>query len=68
MTAETPAEYVQRVVVAASIDPAPIRELAGLYREARFSLHKLGDQDRDRALDALHRVEASLRHKHKVSA
>jgi hypothetical protein len=68
MTAETPAEYVQRVVVASSIDPAPIKELAALYREARFSLHKLRDQDRERALDALHRVESSLKRKHKVSA
>lgn len=67
IAAETPAEYVERVVVAASVDAAPIRELAALYREARFSRHKLGDDDRARALDALHRVAASLKTKHKVT-
>jgi hypothetical protein len=68
MGAETPAEYVERVVVASSIDPVPIRELAAIYREARFSLHKLDNEDREHALDALHRVEAALRHKRKVPA
>ncbi len=68
MVAETPAEYVERVVVSSSVDPAPIKELAELYREARFSHHKLDDTDRARALDTLHRVEATLRHKRRVPA
>jgi hypothetical protein len=59
--AETSAEYVERVVAASSVDPAPIRELAALYREARFSDHELGDDHRTRALAALNRVEAALR-------
>ena len=59
--AETSAEYVERVVTASSVDPAPIRELAALYREARFSDHELGDDHRARALAALNRVEAVLR-------
>ncbi len=59
--AETSAEYVERVVTASSIDPAPIRELAALYREARFSDHELGDDHRTRALVTLNRVEAVLR-------
>lgn len=59
--AETSAEYVERVVTASSVDPAPIRELAALYREARFSDHELGDDHRTRALAALNRVEAVLR-------
>jgi Domain of unknown function (DUF4129) len=59
--AETSAEYVERVVTASSVDPAPIRELAALYREARFSRHKLRDDHRTRALAALNRVEAVLR-------
>jgi len=67
MVAETPAEYVERVVVASSVDPAPIKELAALYREARFSRHHLGDDHRTRALDALHRVASALKGKHKVS-
>lgn len=68
MSAETAAEYVERVVAVSSIDTAPIRELAALYREARFSLHELSDHDQARALDALHRVEISLRGKQMVSA
>jgi hypothetical protein len=59
--AETSAEYVERVVAASSVDPAPIRELAALYREARFSRHELRDDHRSRALAALDRVEAVLR-------
>jgi uncharacterized protein DUF4129 len=59
--AETSAEYVERVVAASSVDPAPIRELAALYREARFSRHELRDDHRRRALAALNRVEAVLR-------
>jgi hypothetical protein len=59
--AETSTEYVERVVAASSVDPAPIRELATLYREARFSRHELRDDHRTRALAALNRVEAVLR-------
>ena len=59
--AETSAEYVERVVAASSVDPAPIRELAALYREARFSRHELLDDHRTRALAAMNRVEAALR-------
>jgi hypothetical protein len=59
--AETSAEYVERVVAASSVDPAPIRELAALYREARFSRHELRDDHRSRALAALNRVEAVLK-------
>ena len=59
--AETSAEYVERVVAASSVDPAPIRELAALYREARFSRHELRGDHRSRALAALIRVEAVLR-------
>jgi len=59
--AETSAEYVERIIAEASVDPFGISELAALYREARFSDHPLGDTDRTRALEALARVEASLR-------
>jgi len=59
--AETSAEYVERVLAASSVDPVPIRELAALYREARFSRHELRDDHRTRALAALNRVEAVLR-------
>jgi hypothetical protein len=58
---ETATEYVERVIGASSVDPAPIGELAALYREARFSQHELGDAHRARALAALERVEVALR-------
>ncbi|MEP7113519.1 MAG: DUF4129 domain-containing protein [Ilumatobacteraceae bacterium] len=59
--AETSAEFVERVVAAASVDVVPIGELAALYREARFSVHELRDDHRARALAALNRVAAALR-------
>lgn len=68
LVAETPAEYVERVIVSSSVDPAPINELAALYREARFSRHRLDDADRTRALGTLRRVEATLHDKHGMSA
>jgi len=67
MTAETPTEYVERVIGGSSIDPAPIKELAALYREARFSVHQLGDHDRSRAVSALHRVATTLNRQHEVA-
>lgn len=62
LAAETPAEYVERVVATSSVDPAPIAELAALYREARFSQHELSDDHRQRAMAALDRVAAALGH------
>ncbi len=58
--AETPSEYVQRVVAASSIDDSAITELAGLYREARFSRHEFSDDDRARAALALNGVAEAL--------
>ena len=58
--AETSAEFVTRVVASSSVDPAPIRELSALYREARFSEHSLDETHRRRAIEALARVEAAL--------
>lgn len=68
LVAETPAEYVERVVASSSVDPAPINELAALYREARFSRHELRDADRTRAMRTLRRVEATLGRGQEVSA
>jgi hypothetical protein len=59
--AETSVEYIERVVAGSSVDPAPIGELAALYREARFSRHELRDDHRTRAITALSRVAAALR-------
>ncbi len=57
---ETSAEYSERVVAQFSVDPGPVRELAALYREARFSRHDLDESPRDRAAAALEQVVGSL--------
>jgi hypothetical protein len=59
--AETSLEFVERVVAASSVDPGPIRELAGLYREARFSQHEMGEADRERARVTLRQVVDAMR-------
>ncbi len=59
--AETSAEYVERVVQAASVAPEPIAELAAMYREARFSSHELADTHRQAASAVLTEVIAALR-------
>lgn len=60
LAAETAHEYSVRVVGASSVDPEPISELAELYREARFSGHRLGEQHRQLALAALTNVRHGL--------
>lgn len=67
LEAETPTEYVERVVAASSVERRPIGELASLYREARFSRHELGEIHRERAVRALNGVVAALRHRADVS-
>ena len=62
LSAETSLEYVARVVAASSVRPEPIRELADLYREARFSRHDMSDADRERARALLSDVVAAVRH------
>lgn len=57
---ETSAEYVERVIAMASVDPRPITQLASLYREARFSEHPIDEAHRTTAIDALEQVERSL--------
>jgi len=58
--AETSTEYTTRVLSMSSLDPAPVHQLAALYREARFSRHALGQEHRERALAALRQIHASL--------
>lgn len=67
LASETPTEYAERVIGSSSVDPAPIGELAALYREARFSRHELFDDHRVRAAAALERVAAALRHDTKAA-
>lgn len=58
--AETSAEFTLRVLDLVDADPAAVTTLAGLYREARFSRHPMGEDHRRRALAALDAVHHGL--------
>ncbi|HEU5144959.1 MAG TPA: DUF4129 domain-containing protein [Dermatophilaceae bacterium] len=51
--AETSTEYTTRVITTWQVDRERLDGLAALYREARFSLHPLGEEQRRRAIDNL---------------
>ncbi len=57
---EAPFEYLERVLrrLRASADAA--RQLTGLFEEAKFSLHPVGEPMRDRAVSALVRLREEL--------
>ncbi|CAN5825623.1 hypothetical protein BH24ACT5_BH24ACT5_17110 [soil metagenome] len=59
--AETSTELTTRVLAHYSVDQHAIDELAALYREARFSLHELGEHDRDLAASALDELAVQLK-------
>lgn len=59
--AETSTEYTTRVLRTWDIDPRPLADLAGLYREARFSRHPLDEGHRQRAVHDLTSVQDELR-------
>jgi hypothetical protein len=58
--AETPREYVSRVLKTWDVDIAALSDLADLYEEARFSAHPLGPEQHARALRNLDRVHEHL--------
>lgn len=58
---ETSAEFTVRVLHRLDLDPRAIGELAGLYREARFSEHELGEDARTAARSALEQLHEDLR-------
>jgi hypothetical protein len=57
---ETSAEFTVRVLHVLDLDPHAIGDLAGLYREARFSEHPLTEDARTAARDALTRLQDDL--------
>lgn len=57
---QTTDEFTVDVLSATAADEAALRRLAALYREAAFSAHSLGDDDREAALGALERLHDSL--------
>ncbi|WP_076259062.1 DUF4129 domain-containing protein [Intrasporangium flavum] len=58
--AETSTEYTARVIGTWAIDRDRLADLAALYREARFSVHDLGEIHRDRAVADLRVLSADL--------
>lgn len=57
---ETSAEFTLRVLRTLDVDPRAIATLGGLYREARFSRHELGEDSRARAYTSLQQLHADL--------
>ena len=53
LPAETSTEYTARVIGVWHVDPERLADLAALYREARFSVHELGEDHRQRAITDL---------------
>ena len=58
--AETSTEYTARVIGTWAVDRDRLADLAALYREARFSVHHLGEDHRDRAVADLRVLHADL--------
>lgn len=56
----TPTELVTEVLTGYDVDVASIERLADLYREARFSLHPIGEEQREAARQALRQVREDL--------
>ncbi|WP_344064760.1 DUF4129 domain-containing protein [Terrabacter lapilli] len=62
LPAETSTEYTHRVIRVWPVDSERLDDLAALYREARFSVHDLGESHRRRAVEDLGVLIADLEH------
>ncbi len=60
LPAETSSEYTERVIRVWPVDSERLGDLAALFREARFSVHPLGEAHRDRAVSDLRVLIADL--------
>lgn len=58
---DTPEEFLRRVTAAKLIPDDPARRLTELFREARFSRHRIGEDKRDAAREALREISEHLR-------
>jgi hypothetical protein len=58
---DTPDEAIRRIFFATEVSGTPLRTLAELYREARFSQHTMGPQNADTARAALNAIFVDLR-------
>jgi hypothetical protein len=58
---DTPEEFLRRVTAANLIPAEPARKLTELFREARFSRHRIAEEERDAAREALSAISLHLR-------
>jgi Domain of unknown function (DUF4129) len=58
--AEAPFEYVARVLERASVEPAPVRRLADLFEEAKFSEHAIDERMRRAAVESVTQIRQQL--------
>lgn len=61
LAAETSTELTERVLAEHQVSPETLRQLAVLYREARYSGHALGEPERATARALFEQVRAELR-------
>jgi hypothetical protein len=59
--AETPEEYVGRILGRLEADPASVRTLTDLFETAKFSQHEIDEPMRESAIAALARIRDELR-------
>jgi hypothetical protein len=59
--AETPNEYLPRVLHDLELDPLGVERLTALYEQAKFSHHEVDTPMKENAVDALERVRDELR-------
>jgi hypothetical protein len=55
--AETPLEYLRRILLEARAPQTAVLDLTSLFQEAKFSRHPMSHANRDQALDALVQIE-----------
>jgi hypothetical protein len=61
--AETPLEYVERVLARLSVSSFAINRITHLFARAKFSPHEIDSTMKDEAIDALVGLRAELEHK-----
>jgi hypothetical protein len=59
--ADTPAEYLRRVLHDLDLEPAAVERLTALFTRAKFSRHDVDTTMKEEAIDALERVRDELR-------
>jgi Domain of unknown function (DUF4129) len=57
---DTPEEFLRRVTAANLIPEEPARKLTELFREARFSRHRIAEEKRDAAREALRAISVHV--------